>query len=112
MELVEKQVGYDSIGLFEKVPYSVVEATRSKKDKWKQRCWASSFVYVNFPNHELRSQAYKSIQATTHSHTHKKKIKEFCALYIIQSLLRWTETINVKVLKANHQKSQFSNSIF
>lgn len=111
MELVEKQGGCDNIGLLENVPYSVVETTRSKKDKWKQRCWAPFFVYVNFPNHELRSHAYKSIQATTHSHTYKK-IKEFCALYIIQSLLRWTETINVKVLKANHQKSQFSNCIF
>ena len=47
----------------------------------------------------------------THTHTHKK-IKELCALYIIQSLLRRTETINVKVLNANHQKSQFSNCIF
>lgn len=108
MELVKKQGGYDSISLLEKIPYAVVEATRSKKAKWKQRRWAPSFVYENFPNHELRSHAYKSIQATTH-HT---QIKKFCALYIIQSLLRWTETINVKVLNANHQKSQFSNCIF
>lgn len=106
MELVKKQGRYDSIGLLEKV-----EATRSKKAKWNQRCWAPSLDYENSPNHELRNHAYKSIQATTHVHT-CKKIKKFCALYIIQSLLRWTETINIKVLNANHQKSQFSNRIF